>query len=105
MKVRNVSALGALHLPGYGDVAAGAVIDVPETGRPGEVFAGRAASPRLAIAHLELGAAVEALEHDRAAALREEIIGLDAGEGLLAQPDNWQPVKAGKPSTAEEAQP
>lgn len=99
MKVRNVSPLGALELVGFGVVAAGEVIDVPAE------FAGHPPDPRVAVAHLELGGAVEALEHFRAAALREEIIGLDAGAGLLAQFDNWQPVgKSTKVNNAEEAQ-
>lgn len=105
MKVRNISPLGALELPGFGEVPAGGVIDVPADGPPGTVFAGRPPAARVQPAHLELAAAIEALDHELAAALREEIIGLDPGAGLLAQSDNWQPVaKATKP-TAEEAQP
>lgn len=106
MKVRNVSPLGALDLPGYGTVAAGAIVDIPADGPAGSVFAGRPPSPRLAAAHLELHQAIEALDHDRAVALREEIIGIDPGSGLLAQFDNWQPAtKSGKTTEAEEAQP
>jgi hypothetical protein len=100
MKVRNVSPLGALELVGFGVVDAGATIDVPDE------FAGHAPDPRVAAAHLELAAAVAALDHTLAVELREEIIGLDPGAGLLAQVDNWQPVtKSSKPAIAEEAQP
>ena len=101
MQVRNVSPLGALELVGFGVVEAGAVIDVPTE------VAGHAPDPRVVVAHLELHAAIEALEHSLAAALREEIISLDAGVGLLAQFDNWQPVTktTSKPAIAEEAQP
>ena len=57
--------------------------------------AGKAPDPRWAEAQAELVDAVNGTpDHDRAAKLRDEIAGLDFGEGLLAQPDNFQPVTA-----------
>lgn len=50
--------------------------------------AGRPPVKRLAAAMLELHQAIEDLDHPLAAELREEIAGLDYGEGLLAQ-DIW----------------
>jgi hypothetical protein len=106
LKVRNISPLGALDLPGVGLVDAGAVIEVPADGEPGTVFAGRPPAARLAAAHLELHAAISALDHPGAAALREEIIGLDPGAGLLAQAGTWEPVTVKKAAAGgEEAQP
>jgi hypothetical protein len=58
--------------------------------------AGKPPSPRVAAAHAELHAAITAIDHDLAAALRAEIVTLDYGSGLLAQPDNWQPAKETK---------
>lgn len=108
MKVRNINPLGAVELPGYGDVDAGAVIEVPDDGPAGSVFAGRPPAPRVAEAMAELAAAVEAIDHARAAALREELVGLDHGAGLLAQTTNWEPAVSKSTRAAasgEEAQP
>jgi len=72
------------------------------------VFAGRPPVPRLAAAHLELHEAISALDHPGAAALREEIIGLDPGAGLLAQAGTWEPAATTVKKAAvsgEEAQP
>ena len=55
--------------------------------------AGRPPEPRVADAQAELAAAVAAIDHDGAARLRDEIAGLDFGEGLLAQPDNFVAVE------------
>lgn len=102
MKVKYVGPFDAVELDGIGVVRNGATIDVADS------VAGRPPSPRVEPAHLELRDAIEALDHDRAVALREEIIGLDHGSGLLAQPANWQAVTTSKIKAAvggEEAQP
>ena len=102
MQVKYVGPFDALELDAVGVVKRGDVIDVPAD------VAGRAPDARIDAAHLELHAAIEALDHERAKALREEIIGLDAGAGLLAQPANWQavPSKSSKAAASgEEAQP
>lgn len=102
MQVKYVGPLDAVELIGYGDVKHGQVIDVPAE------LAGHAPEPRLAAAHLELHEATTAIDHERCKALREEIIGLDSGAGLLAQVDNWQAVttKSSKAAASgEEAQP
>ena len=86
------------------------IVDVPAE------IAGRAPAARLAGALDDLAAAVtaaaeadldvdEQITRARAVAeLRAEIAGLDHGEGLLAQPDNWKLVAAfaGTKSTDEE---
>lgn len=109
MKIRNINPIGAVELPGYGDVEAGAVIEVPDDGPAGSVFAGRPPALRVAEAMAELAAAVAAIDHDRAAALRDELVGLDYGTGLLAQSTNWEPATMSKSTKAaasgEEAQP
>lgn len=61
--------------------------------------AGHPPEPRWAEAQAELVDAVSGHpDHVLAAQLRDEIATLDMGEGLLAQPDNFQPVTAGKPA-------
>lgn len=102
MQVKYVGPFDAVELDGFGIVASGQVIDIAAD------VAGRAPDPRVEAAHLELHDAIAALDHERAKALREEIIGLDAGSGLLAQPSNWQAVttKSSKAAASgEEAQP
>lgn len=101
MQVKYVGPFDAVELDGVGEVKQGAVIDVPAE------LAGHAPDPRIEAAHLELRDAVAALDHERAKALREEIIGLDHGAGLLAQSGNWQAVAKSTKSTpsAEEAKP
>jgi hypothetical protein len=101
MQVKYVGPFDAIELDGFGEVKHGDVIDVPAD------VAGRAPDARVDAAHAELAVAVAALDHERAKALREEIIGLDHGAGLLGQPGNWQaPAKSTKSTqTAEEAKP
>ena len=86
MQVKYIGPFDAVELEGLGIVAAGQIIDVSDE------MAGRAPDARVAAAHLELHDAISNLEHERAAALREEIINLDVGAGLLAQSGNWQAV-------------
>lgn len=76
-------------------------------------LAGRAPDARLMVAHAELAAATavvpdpawsqdEAEAHFAAlAALHAEIPTIDAGEGLLAQPDNWQLAAKAAPKESE----
>jgi hypothetical protein len=75
---------------------AGQIVKHGETISFSSDIAGRAPDPRIDAAHLELADAVASLDHDRAIALRDEIIGLDHGTGLLGQPSNWLPAKAKK---------
>lgn len=102
MQIKYVGPFDAVELDGVGVVAQGAAIDVSAD------LAGKAPDSRILAAHAELAEAIAALDHVGAAALREEIIGLDAGAGLLSQPDNWQPanIKPTKPAPSDEgAQP
>lgn len=114
MRVRNISPLGALELDGIGIVEAGATVDVPAD------LAGRPPSAEYLKALDDMVTAVQNVDHQAARDLRKAITGyidvdgtevppLDRGAGLLAQPDNWEPVtlKKGAQSatTAEEAQP
>lgn len=68
-----------LDVPGLGSVQAGVAVDVPDH------IAGRPEDPRREAAMIEHAAAVAAINHEAAARLRDEIIDLDMGEGLLAQ--------------------
>lgn len=89
-----------LDVVGLGRVFAGQPVDVPAD------LAGRRPDPRLDPAMHELAAATAAADHRRAAALRDEISGLDYGAGLLAQ--GWQPAADAKPKkkdTTEEGEP
>lgn len=61
-------------------------------------IAGHAPDPRLEAAHLELRAAIEALDHNLAAALRDEILELDPGAGLLAQGWTLAPAAPADPA-------
>jgi hypothetical protein len=76
-----------LDVPGLGTVHAGVPVDVPDQ------MAGHPADPRREAAMREHALAVAAIDHIRASELREEIIGLDMGAGLLAQ--GWEPADAG----------
>lgn len=76
------------------EVAAGQTVDVhPDT-------AGTAPDPRIEAAHLELAEATAALDHATCVALRAEIVDLNPGCGLLAQPSNWQTASPSKPKPA-----
>lgn len=104
MQVKYVGPFDAIELDGVGVVNHGETVDVAAE------LAGRPPSARVEAAHAELRDAVAALDHERAKALREEIVDLDHGAGLLAQPGNWQPVGASKSTSkaaagGEEAQP
>lgn len=85
MLVRYVGPSDAVEVGPY-SARKGDTIDVPAD------LAGRPPVPRLAEAMRELHDAVEAHDHSRAVALRDEITDLDFGAGLLAQPEVWQPV-------------
>lgn len=102
MQIRYVGPHDSVEVPGVGLVANGATVTVSAG------LAGREPDARLAVAHAELAAAIAAIDHLAAVRLREEIVGLDPGVGLLAQSDAWQPVKAQKspaPAASEEPQP
>jgi len=90
MQVTYIGPFDAVELDGVGVVTNGVPFDVSAE------VAGSAPDPRVDAAHLELRDAVGALEHERAKALREEIIGLDHGSGLLAQSGNWVAVSKSK---------
>jgi hypothetical protein len=92
MKVKYVGPFDAVELDGVGVVHRNHQIEVTPA------LAGRPPAARVAAAHAELVEAMAAADHHRSKALREEIIDLDHGEGLLAQPDNWEPVKTSKGS-------
>ena len=95
MQIIYVGPFDAVDLDGYGTVTRDAPLSVSSD------VAGRPPAPRLAIAMQELADAVAAIDHDRAAALRAEIVDLDSGTGLLAQPSNWVPAK-GVPKKEDE---
>jgi hypothetical protein len=42
------------------------------------------------------------LTHEARSALIAELAGTDPGSGLLAQPANWQPAAAAKPTTTKD---
>jgi len=84
MNVRYIGPFDAVEV-GAQVFARGVTVSVPSE------LAGRVPDPRVAVAHTELRDAIGALDHDLAVALRDEIIGLDTGEGLLAQ-DCWELV-------------
>lgn len=91
MKITHVGAVDAFEIEiGAGRtvvVKRGETVDVPAA------VAGRPPEARVAACEAELVAAVAAIDHDKARALREEWVSLDHGAGLLAQPANWQPAK------------
>lgn len=84
-----------LTVAGLGDVYAGQPVDVPRA------MAGVATDPRREPAMHELKAAIEAIDHEAAQALRDEIAGLEAGYGLLAQ--GWALAAPAKSAPATEA--
>jgi hypothetical protein len=91
MLIRYVGPYDAVEIDGVpGSVKRGETVDVPAA------VAGKAADPRLEAAHLEHAAAVAAIDHVGAMRLRDEILTLDAGSGLLAQSANFEAVKAAK---------
>jgi hypothetical protein len=61
-----------------GTVKAGVPVEVPDWA------VGRSPDPRVEECCREINAATGSLLHDRRAALKEELIGLDTGSGLLA---------------------
>lgn len=69
------------------------VVDVPDD------VAGRPPDERLEQLMLDHRAAVEAHDHEGARALKEEIVGVDPGSGLLAQAV-WKPYGKAKPAAA-----
>lgn len=83
-----------LTLPAWGISARkGQPIEVPQA------LAGRLPDPRLEPAMQELRDAIAALDHATAQARRNEIAGLDMGEGLLAQ--GWTLAPIAKPESAK----
>lgn len=102
MQVKYVGPFDAVEVDGVGIVKHGETVDVPAE------LAGRPPAARVEAAHVELRDAVAALDHERAKALREEIVDLDHGAGLLAQSGVWQAVSSKSSKAAvggEEAQP
>lgn len=112
MKIRNVSPLGELRIHPRGaigwdpdsptaiTVPAGGVVDLPDE------VAGRPPSPEHVAAHVALMAdAAGSLSHEERSALVERFVSSDAGAGLLAQWDVWQPVdvKAAKGKASAKA--
>jgi hypothetical protein len=69
-------------------VKIGEVIDVSAQ------VAGHAPDPTLVPLMHELHQAITDRLHPLVSELRQRIGALDMGDGLLAQPDNWQPVVA-----------
>lgn len=92
MKVTYVGPHDAVDVVGVGTVARGDTVDIPDE------IAGHRPDPTLDQAHADLAEAVAALDHNRAKELREHILELDTGAGLLAQTDAWVPAtkKKGK---------
>jgi hypothetical protein len=87
--VANVKYIGpsdAVDVDGVGTVKRGETVSVLT------VIAGRKPEARFLAACEELVEAMAAQSHDDAARLRDEIVGLDAGEGLLAQTAVWESV-------------
>jgi hypothetical protein len=88
VNIRYIGSHDEVDVPGVGTVKRGQTISVPAE------LAGRPPAERLEPAMVELHEAITAIDHERAKALREEIVDLDPGVGLLAQPTNWEAVKA-----------
>ena len=95
MNIRYIGPFDAVEV-GAQIFARGVTVSVPSE------LAGRVPDPRVAVAHAELRDAIGALDHNLAVALRDEIIGLDAGEGLLAQ-ECWELVPAEKTKKGDES--
>ena len=83
--VRYIGPSDEVDIPGIGSCKRGETISVPTD------VAGHAPDPRVAVAMTELADAIASIDHDRAQALKNEIIGLDSGAGLLAQ-STWEQV-------------
>lgn len=96
MKVTYVGPHDAVDVVGVGTVARGDTVDIPDE------IAGRQPDPTLEQAHRDLATAIGATDHNRAKELREHILELDPGAGLLAQIDAWAPAKKkrGTPASA-----
>jgi hypothetical protein len=92
MKIKYVGPFDAVEVPVGPDrfvvVESGGVIDLPVA------LAGRPPSKE----YLELVAELEKVhaDHHARAAVIEQLAGVDVGEGLLAQPSNWEPAAPAK---------
>ena len=93
--LRYTGPIDEITVDGVGDVPRMTSVSVPSE------IAGRAPDARLEQAMSELHAAISASDHNLAAALRDEIVGLDPGEGLLAQ-SSWQLAKKAPKETGTE---
>lgn len=94
MRIRFVGVNGAVVIPDLG----GQVIEPGQVFEVSDAMGGRPPVPRIAEAMEELRVATaDPNLHHVARALREELIGLDYGAGLLAQPSNFEPVAKPKP--------
>jgi hypothetical protein len=95
MKITYVGPFDAVEVPVGGrfvTVKNGEPIDLPVA------LAGRPPAERLSeILDVELPAVFD--NHEARSALIAELATVDAGEGLLAQPSNWQPVAPAKKET------
>lgn len=99
MKVTYLGPHDAVDVVGVGTVARGDTVDIPDE------IAGRRPDPTLEQAHADLAEAIAATNHNRAKELREHILELDPGAGLLAQTDAWAPAKKkGKPDPVAPAE-
>jgi hypothetical protein len=87
--LKYIGPIDEIEVEGVGSVKRDVPVSVPTA------IAGRAPDARLGAAMIELRDAINALDHNRAAALRDEIVGLDPGEGLLAQ-STWVLVSKSK---------
>jgi hypothetical protein len=86
--LRYIGSHDAVELDGVGVVARGDLLSVPTQ------LAGRKPEKRYSEAMDELVEAMSIQSHEDAARLRDEIVGLDPGEGLLAQTENWETVRS-----------
>lgn len=90
VKVKYVGPFDAVEVVGL-------VVKRDQTFEVDETVAGHPPEQRWTQALVELRDATSARpDHVRAARLRAELAGLDPGDGLLAQTDNFQPVNPGK---------
>lgn len=87
-----------LDVAGLGSVYAGQAVEVDDD------MAGVAPDPRIEKASIELNEAIARQDHETAAELREEIIDLEHGRGLLAR--GWKLASKDTPKpTAPAVQP
>ena len=94
MKIRFIGVNGAIVIPDLG----AHIIEPGDVFEVSDALGGRPPSPRIALAMEELRIATgDPTKHHVAAALRDELIGLDCGAGLLAQDANFVPAVAAKP--------